>query len=290
MKSLLVFSLLVAALFVPNLASATPGTSQVTVNDSTFDVNYDATGLEVTGIDADVDSSSLIVVVNLTDVSGTLVITLDRNFFDSKTNGEDADFIVLLDGGTQAVTTESSDDVSRTLTIQVPADTLSLDIIGSSFGSAQPSEQTPPGETTPPEETPTETAPPAETPAETPSEMACGPGTVLKDGVCVLEQTETAPPEETPTETAPPAETPSETTCGPGTVLKDGACVLDERCGPGTILKDGACVLDQTPVPQATSSRGLAFDLIEPIVAAFVIAFVLMMILWAIGKAGRSKN
>jgi len=29
--------------------------------------------------------------------------------------------------------------------------------------------------------------------------------------------------------------------CGPGTVLKDGVCVIDERCGPGTVLKDGIC-------------------------------------------------
>jgi len=49
--------------------------------------------------------------------------------------------------------------------------------------------------------------------------------------------------------------------CGPGTVLKDGACVLESevsstekvvsstethsKCGPGTVLKDGVCVLDK---------------------------------------------
>ena len=38
----------------------------------------------------------------------------------------------------------------------------------------------------------------------------------------------------------------SHSQCGPGTVLKNGACVLDERCGPGTVLKNGACVLDST--------------------------------------------
>ncbi|TBR11158.1 MAG: hypothetical protein EPO62_02235 [Candidatus Nitrosotenuis sp.] len=283
MKSYIILSLLVSSLLLPNLAFATPGTSQVTVNGSTFDVNYDVTGLDVTGIDADVDHSSLIVTVNLTDVSGTLVITFDRSFFDSKENGEDADFIVLLDGGTQAVTTESNNTVSRTLTIEIPSDTLSLDIIGSSFGSGPPAEQ--PQETTPPVETPVETTPPAETPAET----TCGAGTVLKDGQCVVEQT--TPPAETPEETTPPAEAPSDMTCGPGTILKDGACVLDQTCGPGTILKDDACVLDESPAPQAPAeSRGLAFELIAPIVAAFVIAFVIMMILWAIGKAGRSKN
>jgi uncharacterized membrane protein len=34
----------------------------------------------------------------------------------------------------------------------------------------------------------------------------------------------------------------------------------------------------------------MGFDLIMPIVAAFVIAFIIMGVLWAIGRAGRSKN
>lgn len=247
MKSYLILSLLAASLLLPGLAFATPGTSKVTVNGSEFDVNYDATGLDVTGMEADVKSSSVTVYVTTSDVSGTIAITLDRNFFDSKTNGEDDDFLVLADG-VDTTFQESKDTVSRILTITVPSGTNSIDIIAlgsTSFGLGQPAEQ-PPQETAPPAETP-EPAPPAETPKD-------------------------------------------QTTCGPGTVLKDGACVLDETCGPGTVLKDGVCVLDQAPVQQATPSRGLAFELIAPIVAAFVIAFVIMMILWAIGKAGRKKN
>jgi hypothetical protein len=270
---------------LPNLAFATPGTSQVTVNGSTFDVRYDVTGLDVTGIEADVQSSTVTVFVTTSDVSGTIALTLDRNFFDSKTNGEDDDFLVLADG-VDTTYQESKDSASRTLTMTIPSGTNSVDVIAlgsTSFGSGQPAEQP---ETTPPVETPVETTPPAEAPAET----MCGTGTVLKDGQCVVEQPETTPPVETPEETAPPAEAPSDMTCGPGTVLKDGTCVLDQTCGAGTILKDGVCVLDQAPVPQATESRGLAFELIAPIVAAFVIAFVIMGILWAIGKAGRSKN
>ena len=248
MKSYLIVSLLAASLLLPNLAFATSGTSQVTVNDSTFDVNYDVTGLDVTGIEADVASSTVTVFVTTSDVSGTAAITLDRNFFDSQTNGEDDDFLVLADG-VDTTYQESKDSSSRTLTITVPSGTNSIDIIAlgsTSFASGQPAEQPP---------------------------------------------QETAPPAETPEKTAPPAETPSDMTCGPGTVLKDGTCVLDQTCGPGTILKDGVCVLDESPVAQApTESRGLAFELIAPIVAAFVIAFVIMGILWAIGKAGRSKN
>ncbi len=279
MKPSLVFAFLAASLFLPNLAFAEPGTIQATVNDSTFDVQYDATGLDVTGIDTDVESSTVTVFVTTSDVSGTLEITLDRNFFDSRTAGEDDDFLVLLDGF-EATFEESKDDTSRTLTIDVIEGTNSVDIIAMStepaFGLGPVSEETP-------EEVPEETP---ETPEEIPEEtdLTCGPGTVLSDGVCVLEQAEQ--------EEVTPEETPEETdmACGPGTVLKDGACVLDETCGPGTILTDGVCVLDQSSAPQTTSSRGMAFDLIMPIVAAFVVAFIIMIVLWAIGKAGRSKN
>jgi len=63
---------------------------------------------------------------------------------------------------------------------------------------------------------------PAPEPVDDTPKTQCGLGTILKDGVCVLDER-----------------------CGPGTVLKDGVCVLDERCGLGTVLKDGVCVLDE---------------------------------------------
>ncbi len=286
LKSSLVFALLAASLFLPIVAFADPGTIQATVNDSTFDVKYDATGLDVTGVDTDTESSTVTVFVTTSDVSSTLQITLDRSFFDSRTAGEDDDFLVLVDGS-EATFEESKDNSSRTLTIDVPEGTNSVDIIAlgsTSFGSgpvtSEP-EATPPAEV--PEETPGDV--PEDIPAETPqNDMTCGPGTVLDNGVCVLGQTA---PEETAT---PPAETPqNDMACGPGTVLKDGACVLDETCGAGTILKDGVCVLEES-APQTTSSRGMGFELIMPVVAAFVIAFIIMIVLWAIGRAGRNKN
>ena len=52
-----------------------------------------------------------------------------------------------------------------------------------------------------------------------------------------------------------PLDTTPKTQCGPGTVLKDGACVLDERCGPGTVLKDGACVLDSTTQTSSSGGK-----------------------------------
>jgi hypothetical protein len=264
----------------PTLAFAEPGTASVEVNGVNYKVNYDATGLTVDNMEADPLTATLTVFVTTTDVSSTLKITLERSFFDSRADGDDESFVVLADFD-EAVFTEKSTDTARTLTITVPSGTSSIDIIGTAFG-AQVEEEAPVEEPEPeaPVEIPEE--PPEETPAETEPTPQCGPGTILKDGMCVLAETE---PEEEPQVPEKAVEEPQRQ-CGPGTILKDGVCVLDESCGPGTILKDGVCVLDESEKP----SRGLAFEFVAPIVAAFVIAFIIMIILWAIGKASRKKS
>ena len=283
MKSELVFALLISSLVLPNLAFAEPGTASVEVDGTTYEVSYDAIGLGVDGMEADVLTSTLTVLVATTDISSTLEITLERSFFDSKADGADESFVVLADFD-EAIFTEEVTDIARTLTITVPSGTTSLDIIGTGFGAQE--EEAPTEEEETPEKEPE--APAEETPSETESEMQCGAGTVLKDGVCVLAEAE--PTEEEPE--APAEETPSETEsemqCGAGTVLKDGVCVLDETCGSGTILKDGQCVLDETQ--QQTTTRSATTELVAPIIAAFVIAFIIMIVLWAIGKAGTKKS
>ncbi|MGQ0606679.1 MAG: hypothetical protein ACT4OD_07025 [Candidatus Nitrosotenuis sp.] len=241
MKSSLVFALLALGLILPNVYAST---AQLEVNGNTHEVTYEATGLTVDGIEADTDPDlpTLIVLVSVTDaISGTLELTLDRSFFDSIGEAGDEDFLVIS-GGDEIEVIQSATETQRMLTITVPSGTNSLDIIGTIFGTG-------------------ESAPEPETPTEEPA----------------------APEPETPTE-----ETPT-TQCGPGTVLKDGECVLDQTCGPGTILQDGQCVLD-TSAPAPTVSTGQGTQLVVGIVAAFVIALIIMMILWAIGKAGRSNN
>ncbi|MFZ8937946.1 MAG: hypothetical protein ACO2Y5_06820, partial [Nitrosopumilaceae archaeon] len=76
-----------------------------------------------------------------------------------------------------------------------------------------------------------------------------------------------------------PSEKPK-TECGPGTILKDGVCVLDQRCGPGTVLKDDVCVLDSTPkkssAPQALGKE-LVYGFIAAFVVAGIIGIVLAL-------------
>ena len=85
------------------------------------------------------------------------------------------------------------------------------------------------------------------------------------------------------------ADTPK-TECGPGTILKDDVCELDERCGPGTVLEDGVCVLDLTPKSSETSVKIDIRELIAGTVTALVIALIIMIILGIISKASKSKN
>ena len=78
--------------------------------------------------------------------------------------------------------------------------------------------------------------------------------------------------------------------CGPGTVLKDGICVLDETCGPGTILQDDTCIVDPTPQQPAASKTGLTKELIFGAVAGFVVAGTVGVFLAIMSKASKNKT
>ena len=230
----------------------------VDIDGTTYDVDYTATGMTVSGIDADLDFISLIFTVDVTS-AGTLEVTLDREFFDSTYNGADEDFIILADGDEPSFTETQTNSQSRTLSIELPVGTEEVEIIGSSFDNliSEPVE----------EPTPEPVEEPTPEPVEEP----------------------TPEPVETPSVPTPVDNTPK-TQCGPGTILKDGACVLDERCGPGTILKDGACVLDKSSQPKTTVSKGMGKELGYGIIAAFVVTGAIAIILGLMSKASKSKD
>ena len=247
-------------------------TESVMIDGTSYDVNYTVTGMSVSGIEADTDFISLIFTVDVTDSSGTMDVTFDRSFFDSLYDGADDAFIILVDGDEPTFTETQTNSVSRTLSIELPAGSEEVEIIGSSFSNTVVEET--PVEETPVEETPVEETPVEETPVEeTPVEET---------------PVEETPVEETPVEETPVEETPR-TQCGPGTILKDGACVLDERCGPGTTLEDGVCVLDSTPQPTTSNIKSQGKELIIAVVAGIVIAGTVGVILAIMSKASKSR-
>jgi len=233
-------------------------TISVDVEGNSFDVEYTATGMTVSGIEADSESISLILTVDVTDSPATLDITFDRSFFDSTFEGVDDDFLVLVDGDFANFIETSTTSQSRTLSIELPAGTEEVEIIGYVFGDSAsiPVEETP----EPVEETPEPVEETPEPVEETPE-----------------------PVEETP---EPVEETPK-TECGPGTVLQDGVCVLDERCGPGTVLEDGVCVLKSTPQPSEISPKGMGKELVYGIIVAFAVAGAVGIILGLMSKASK---
>jgi len=236
-------------------------TGSVNIEGNSFDVEYTTTGMTVSGFEADLDFISLILTVDVSDSTGTLDITFDRSFFDSIFKGADDDFIILADGDEANFTETETTTQSRTLSIELPSGTEEVEIIGSVFDNpAAETEETMMDETT--EE-------------ETMMEETTEEETMM---------------EETMEEPAETVDETSKTQCGPGTVLQNGACVLDERCGPGTVLKDGACVLESTPKSSETSVKGMGKELITGIVAALGIAGVIGIILGLISKGHKSED
>jgi len=236
-------------------------TGSVNIEGNSFDVEYTTTGMTVSGFEADLDFISLILTVDVSDSTGTLDITFDRSFFDSIFKGADDDFIILADGDEANFTETETTTQSRTLSIELPSGTEEVEIIGSVFDN--PAAET---EETMMEET---------TEEETMMEETTEEETMM---------------EETMEEPAETVDETSKTQCGPGTVLQNGACVLDERCGPGTVLKDGACVLESTPKSSETSVKGMGKELITGIVAALGIAGVIGIILGLISKGHKSED
>ncbi|MEK6962711.1 MAG: hypothetical protein AABX15_05525 [Thermoproteota archaeon] len=267
--------ILLAALLIvlaPVFAYAESGTIPVDASGTAYNIDFDADGVTINTVSADLDFISILLEVEVTGAPGILEITFDREYFDSTFESADEPFIILSDGDEPTFEETETTSETRTLRIELPTGTEEVEIIGSqlldgTFGEITIKEEAPIEE---PEIVPEETQEEVPVEEEIPEE--------------------TVPEEEVPVEeTTPEAETDK---CGPGTILKDGACVLDERCGSGTHFEDGVCVLDQ----KETTTEGVSLggsntsQLIIPAIIGFGIAFIVMIILWLIGRAGRSPS
>ena len=232
-------------------------TGFVDVDNTSFQFPYTVTGMTITEIESDTESMSLIFYVDVVDSSGKLDVTFDRSFFDSIYDGVDDEFFVLADGDETSSMEIQTTSNNRSLSIDVPYGTEELEIIGSEFNILKEISSIPVIET-----------PVIETP--------------------VIE----TPVIETPVIETPVIETITTNECGPGTILENNVCVLDERCGPGTILENNVCILDSTVTTTSTSSTSPSSnkEIIVSFSIAFAIAGVIGIILALIAKAHKKKN
>jgi hypothetical protein len=208
---------------------STVQTLSINVDGVSYDVEYVSEGLTVMDIESDLESKSLIFSVNVIDLTGKLDVTFDRFFFDSVYDGVDDLFFILSDGDETVFTETQTTSTSRTLSIDIPFGTEELEIIGSVFGISKEIISIP--------------------------SISTSDTSVIETPVIETPVIET-PVIETPVIETPVIETSSTNECGPGTILENDVCILDQRCGPGTILENDVCILDSTPTKSSSSGNG----------------------------------
>jgi len=248
-------------------------TISVDIEGTSYDIDYTSEQVIVKSIIAEYeptqDYAGLIIEVEVTGDSGTLDFVFDRSFFDSTFDGLDDEFFVVADGDFTDFSETETTSQSRSLSIGVPAGTLDIEIVGTVFN---------PTPITVDDSAAEEAAIKA---AEEAAIKAAEEAAIKAAEEAAIKAAE---------DKVSAVTNPNPTQCGPGTILKDGACILDERCGPGTILKDGVCILDSTYQPTTTSVKGLGKDLMMGLIAAIAIAGVVGIILGILAKASKSND
>jgi len=173
----------------------------VNIGDSTYDIEYTSSNVEIRSVTADMDFISLIFEV-VVGSGGELEFNFERDFFDAKLDSEDDDFFVLVDGDELSFT-ETKDDSHRSISFLVDPGTEEIEIIGSEItGVSYILEKEAEVQAQIEAEEEAEAEAEAEKEAEITSilEEQCGEGTILEDGVCVLENPiiESAPIDSSP--------------------------------------------------------------------------------------------
>jgi len=116
--------------YLPHQDGERQAPKPVPVDGSDFQINYLMSEGMVTQISPDEESKSLM--LNIDSVSnGTLTINLPREVIDAKFGEEDDDFFVVVDGEEVSFDEKKSGN-ERTLTIDYPAGTEEIEIIGTS--------------------------------------------------------------------------------------------------------------------------------------------------------------
>lgn len=109
----------------------TVGTIRVEFEGNVFNVKASLSNGSVQSIEVDPDFTSIIVFVRTSATDdGELEITLPRDLIDARINGDDDDFIVLVDGDEADFEETDTTATSRTLVIPVPAGAEEVEIIG----------------------------------------------------------------------------------------------------------------------------------------------------------------
>ena len=111
------------------IPSAFADTVSTEIDDTSYDIDYNANNVVLKSVAADLDFISLIFETEVSDSEGDVSITFQRDFFDAKLGYSDDDFFILSDGD-EIEFEEVKTDEYRTLSFSLSAGTEEIEIIG----------------------------------------------------------------------------------------------------------------------------------------------------------------
>ena len=161
----------------------------VDIGESTYEIEYTSNGVELKSATADMDFMSLIFQVEVLDNKGEIEFNFDRDFFDAKLGSEDDGFFVIADGDELSFE-ETKDNSHRIIVFSIDPGTEEIEIVGSQLAGTSYLIEKEEADIVAAIEAEEEAIAAAEAEeAEVISilEEQCGEGTILEDGVCVLE-------------------------------------------------------------------------------------------------------
>lgn len=92
--------------------------------------DYEVSGLEITNFELDFDDIEIILDVRVIEPLGTIEISFEREFFDSKFLGTDEDFTIIADGELVYYTKVQNSLQHRTIKFNIPSGTTTVEIFG----------------------------------------------------------------------------------------------------------------------------------------------------------------
>ena len=238
------------------IPSAFADTVSTEIDDTNYDIDYNANNVVLKSVTADLDFISLIFETEVSGSEGDVSITFQRDFFDAKLGYSDDDFFILSDGD-EIEFEEVKTDEYRTLSFSLSAGTEEIEIIGTilannSFLIEQ-------------EQQDVDAAAKAQAEADAQAEAeAAAKAQAEADAQAEAEAAAKAQAEIDAKNAEEEKIENMMNTCGDGTVYENGECVLSPMEKNASDFRTG--------------------PLIYSIVIGMSLGIVIMMILWGIGK------
>ena len=230
------------------IPSAFADTVSTEIDDTSYDIDYNANNVVLKSVTADLDFISLIFETEVSGSEGDVSITFQRDFFDAKLGYSDDDFFILSDGD-EIEFEEVKTDEYRTLSFSLSAGTEEIEIIGTilannSFLIEQ-------------EQQDADDAAKAQAEADAQAQAEAAAKAEAEAAAKAQAEADAKNAEEEKIENMM-------NTCGDGTVYENGECVLSPMEKNASDFRTG--------------------PLIYSIVIGMSLGIVIMMILWGIGK------